>query len=1516
MKTNLQRLLLLLLLSPLCMVASAAIGEVTKANSELTHVDVGGSTLSSITLTVTLGADEVPNGMAMLRTSTDPKNQVNNGANFLVDGTLTKTSSDATSSTWTISWRNVPAGDYKVYFKQTGGTAQTELGDVTINTIETPTPEPPTVTFDIVNEACKAPGSITINIAGGKPGFTVKGNVYTSGNAEKTPINVTTTDRALIIKDLIAGEYVRVTVTDADGLTTGNDEIWSEKVGNSSVKVSHDDWGHWKQNIYLMQTADCTFDYYLRLIIDCNDEKAVAEQTQMLARTLRLLRWNYTEEYPMEYMPAYDYTKGTKHYRFFRISSSVVNNNLTYYGLKYETMCDGKVETRNSYSQVKNLANMMHLTTSSSATLNPETCEYENKNFKVNYDFAGNGNAYYAYMNSYYFFLNDGAHKYAKVYKQKADGTYETEPVKTDVLMPTNAFKAPFSGSFTVEEPGKYKLVYGTPDCPRSYIEKEFEIEAPKPEFVEFGDQFMSPTIDPKLGIHGNTAGLRIAVKNATAPLKFTLKRPDGKTSFVVTDFLSNKEYPTTIDFPQEIIYKTARTKEGYFFGDLPEGEYELEVEDKCTNTATYNFTITSDKLQTYTPKNTDGYKDGVYIGVDCNGNNTVKFDFGPKANTLAYGYKTSDRKSGSSTGKTWSKTDVPMGKNYFAVVYAPELENADGYNRSYNYIYSAIAKEARERNLSMSEIDSNKARDYDYAPYSADFDEITGGDAFEVFGAMCDLESDNTGIISVGPKAGTNVSMPVKYELFNADKDGNVASGATAINTFESSDASNVYTAWNGLAKGFYAVKITYGNGCTMKKIVEVNASGIPDPIYDSGRKVAKEITIDITRGMKPIDLALPVSTYIYDVKWIDITNNKENKEPLPKGTGNEYYATFTETGDYTYRVQTNFTDNAGCNGSSGGYKDIIFHVIKANYWMGTNGTDFSTASNWTANRVPATGEDIVFATEENYGENAVNDCRLTNGTESLNFEAGKLENQSAVAMVIPAGSGLKVTNMVGFEHKTGDPVRLKIEAEADKPNGAFVYAGAPSDAKVFAEVQMNVKSTKLAEATTWTDKVEGSPTKEQDLKVEYTDQFFGIPFQKTSSAWFGGSYIYKYDEATNASNKFYQKFTGLKAKEMMTAFAGYSIRSTAAEAKVKSMKGYLNLGDVTLTLTRKASLVTGASGSDAVKHWGLGQNLFGNSYTAPMKVSGLTLPDALDKTIYMYNTGSGKDWGDATSQSGTSAGTYLAVPVNTASQQGVNEIPSMQGFLLKFIGDETTVNGANVTVDLKYDNLLTDAKLVQMAKGYTFGTNTKPGVVRFILNGEDVSDVMWLFEQPGTSDNFDNGWDGQKLGAEMMSSMIYSDSKAGKLQVNTTDDLTKANITIVTAKPGRYVLNLSRKDLPQYSDLKLIDSKAKMIVPFEGDALEYEFDVTGNGVLDHRFKLMNTTATTFGNLPTEIQGVTTVTWNGPAVVYTVSGERVANVRQPEDLNRLKAQLPNGVYIVSMQVDGKTVSQKMVITK
>ena len=47
---------------------------------------------------------------------------------------------------------------------------------------------------------------------------------------------------------------------------------------------------------------------------------------------------------------------------------------------------------------------------------------------------------------------------------------------------------------------------------------------------------------------------------------------------------------------------------------------------------------------------------------------------------------------------------------------------------------------------------------------------------------------------------------------------------------------------------------------------------------------------------------------------------------------------------------------------------------------------------------------------------------------------------------------------------------------------------------------------------------------------------------------------------------------------------------------------------------------------------------------------------------------------------------------------------------------------------------------------------------------------------------------------------------------------------------------------------------------------------------------------------------------------MYNMSGDRVTSVSLPEDMKRLKTQLPAGVYIVSMQVDGKTVNRKLVV--
>lgn len=1010
------------------------------------------------------------------------------------------------------------------------------------------------------------------------------------------------------------------------------------------------------------------------------------------------------------------------------------------------------------------------------------------------------------------------------------------------------------------------------------------------------------------------------------------MKRTDDKKEFVVTDFVDDKPYTKRIDFPQTVKYNELRG--AYFIADLPEGGYILEVNDKCGNTANCRFSITTNNLQHYKPKRDEGYKDGVYVGVDCDGNNIVKLNFGPEAKNLAYAYEC-NLHSGSASGhrEGWSSTEEESlkkmtGINYFGVGFSPQLFNGHA-NGNANYIYSAIAKEERYCNSDVLVIRPAEPGDYARKTYKFDFTDYADKAAFEVFGAMCNRDGKGTGIVSVGIAKGVNVALPVKYELYKTE-DGSTLTGEP-LRTYEATTTQDVLNVvWKDVEVGKYLVRTIFNGTCEGKKFVQVSPTDIPEPSVETenGFEVKSIINLDITDGMKPLHLYLPVSPYIYNVEWYDITNTPEKKV----FDGNDINVTFNEPGVYTYQVRTTFTDRTSCPGSSGGDRIVKFYVTKTdkpNYWVGSTSEDFSTASNWTANKVPTYDEDIVFATEENNnGHAAERDCRLTEGESPLSFWAASLINESGKAMVVPAGSALVVkSGTVGFAHEikqdgSVDPVRLRIEASAeDVPNGTFIaqYPGAASD-KVFAEVQMFVRSRKLEQPTSWTDNLEGSPTKGWTFPVKYTDQFFGIPFKEMSSGMLGGSYIYKYDEAHNAKNQFYQKFVGLKAKAPMIAFAGYSIRNASTTPKVKTMKGYLDFNNVTLTLTQKAPKVNGATNqSDVVNYWGLGQNLFGNSYTAPISSAALAQVVAsthkVENTAYLYHTGSGKDWGDKF-ETGfeDGAGSYQAVPLFAASDLAFYVIPSMQGFLLQFTPEEVKPNGDNAVLTLDYNRVVTlDTNRPQLAKRFGAAPSETSGSVKFELTGEHVHETMWLLENANTSDDFDNGWDGFKLGAESMPTAIYSNAKSGMLQVNTTDDLTKANITVKTGKAGNYTLTLTRRRLNQYSDLKLVDLKLQQLVPFDGDKLSYMFTAGEGETATDRFTLVNTTATTFSDWTTSISSIGN-DMEGEVTVYTLSGQVVARFNLPQDKNLMKNSMKRGIYVLSVKNGTVTNNRKFIV--
>lgn len=1516
MRNYLQRMALLLLMLPLCMAVSAVtFVNVTRENSKVTKVDVG-EQLSSITLTVTLGANEALNGQAQLRSSTDETALVNNGSGFLSDNVLKQKTENP--NVWEITWLNVPVGKYKVYFQQSGGTTHTFLHEVEI--VEIPSTDPPVISFKVKDATCNTSptdtknGSITVNVEKGVAPFTYKATIHHADNTTEEKTLENTPNRAWIVDGLASGEYIDVTVTDSKGKT---DTKKSELVGFGKTSA------YIGQKIYIKQTGDCTFDYYFKATIKADNQDALEAQTDLLEKTLKLQKFGSNDLYDVKHVAAYDsYNELWKsYYRYFKISPAANLSLSSYYRIKYSTLCDGENDFNGYYDFVRSLASMMNVSTSSEGTLNPDDCTYKNAKLTITYDFQGGTGQYY-YLYSYYFM--DEAHRYAKLFKKNEDGTYPSTPVKADVPMPINEFNEDWEQTIEVAEPGTYKFVYA-PDCPNLKIEKEIVVEPIKPEFT-------SVSVLKKLGLHGNTAGISVQLGNVSYPLTLTVKRTDDKKEFVVTDFVDDKPYTKRIDFPQTVKYNELRG--AYFIADLPEGGYILEVNDKCGNTANCKFSISTGDLQHYKPKRDEGYKDGVYVGVDCDGNNIVKMNFGPEAKNLAYAYDC-NLHTGSASGyrEGWASTEEESlkkmtGINYFGVGFSPQLFNGHA-NGNANYIYSAIAKEERYCNSDEFVIRPAEPGDYARKTYKFDFADYADKAAFEVFGAMCNRDGKGTGMVSVGVAKGVNVALPVKYELYKTE-DGSTRIGEP-LRTYEATSAQDALNVvWKDVEVGKYLVRTIYNGTCEGKKFVQVSPTDIPEPSVETknGFEVKSIINLDITDGMKPLHLYLPVSPYIYNVEWYDITNTPEKKV----FDGNDINVTFNEPGVYTYQVRTTFTDRTSCPGSSGGDRIVKFYVTKTdkpNYWVGSTSEDFSTASNWTANKVPTYDEDIVFATEENNnGHAAERDCRLTEGDSPLMFWAESLINESGKAMVVPAGSALVVNSgTVGFAHEikqdgSVDPVRLKIEAsDKDVPNGTFIakYPGAASD-KVYAEVQMYVRSRKLEQPTSWTDNLEGSPTKGTTFPVKYTDQFFGIPFKEMSSGMLGGSYIYKYDEAHNAKNLFYQKFVGLKANAPMTAFAGYSIRNASTTPKMKTLKGYLDFNNVMLTLTQKASKVNGAtSQKDAVNYWGLGQNLFGNSYTAPISSGALAQAMAstnkVENTAYLYRTGSGKDWGEKfETDDEDGAGSYQAVPLFAASDLAFYVIPSMQGFLLKFLSDEVKPNGDDAVLTLDYNWVVTlDSNSPQLAKRFGAAPSETSGSVKFELTGEHAHETMWLLENANTSDDFDNGWDGFRLGAESMPTTIYSNAKPGMLQVNTTDDLTKANITVKTGKAGNYTLTLTRRRLNQYPDLKLVDLKLQQLVPFDGDKLSYMFTAGESETATDRFTLVNTTAKSFADWAMSVSSVEN-DMEGEVSVYTLSGHMVAQFNLPQDKNLMKNSMKRGVYILSVKNGTVTNNRKYIV--
>ena len=643
----------------------------------------------------------------------------------------------------------------------------------------------------------------------------------------------------------------------------------------------------------------------------------------------------------------------------------------------------------------------------------------------------------------------------------------------------------------------------------------------------------------------------------------------------------------------------------------------------------------------------------------------------------------------------------------------------------------------------------------------------------------------------------------------------------------------------------------------------------------------------------------------------------------------------TLISNGTYTFVPNLDFTgtmpvvykvvNNEGISDKATLYLTSI--PPKDQLWIGSsdpaNGTDWNTPSNWNTNMVPTPGDNIIFATaENNSGKPAVNDLYVPVGTP---VEINDLTNESNKALVVPPTASITITGVVIGSETPGDVNKIRIKAEKEKANGSFIVQNEdPCSTIVYATVEMWSPAYQGA-SSTWVDNVVGSPTNGQDFTSSYLWQYFGVPVESIgANPAFAGSFLRKYDETINGTNQFYQKWEDLDNSSVLEAFKGYEVTQEAP--RLFTIPGKLNFCDATLTMTRKAPAVTGATGTD--EHYGLGQNIFANSFTSAIKIDKIEFPDEAQQTIYIYTTGRFGDWAEKKEtelayKDQRTAGSYVAVPRNTPFVTA-NEIPSMQGFLLKFLPPETTFNGSDVKVSLKYANGDIATKNTVQTRSAKAKDDSLLSYLHLNLQNESTIDNLWLVEREGTVAGFDNGWDGEKF-FETPTAFIYADTPDGPMQVSTNETLIGSAISFRANTTGEYLLTLTKNNLGNDADLQLVDRLEKVTIPLTEDTISYRFNSQA-GKFENRFRIQDAKVSTGleegdSQLMTayvEGQELVVVNYSGAEValsLYSASGQKLMTEIAGTTLSKYPLPYASGIYLLNMEgVTGTKKTVKIVI--
>ncbi|MBQ4393818.1 MAG: DUF4832 domain-containing protein [Paludibacteraceae bacterium] len=338
---------------------------------------------------------------------------------------------------------------------------------------------------------------------------------------------------------------------------------------------------------------------------------------------------------------------------------------------------------------------------------------------------------------------------------------------------------------------------------------------------------------------------------------------------------------------------------------------------------------------------------------------------------------------------------------------------------------------------------------------------------------------------------------------------------------------------------------------------------------------------------------------------------------------------------------------------------------------------------------------------------------------------------------------------------------------------------------------------------------------------------QYMGIPFSNTplAQSLFSGGYMYRWDETTAAG------WNSVTNSTTLNPFAGYCLSQSAA-------KTYEMTGTLCASSNRNLTVSHTSAGQS-------GANLFSNSWTAPIEIASFEDGDfstaAIDKTIYLFNTGSLAEYtaigGEA--NTGSSPGQFFAIPIHAAPYAvGLpTVIPPMQGFqVMTTATGGLTLNYARLTAPYDGSHLATEPLKAPKSE-------ETPDVLRLTVygqSGQSSSDRFYLLKHSACTEGFDNGWDGKKiLGSDVVS--LYSLSPDGNMAVDSRGEMLGTDIVFCAGTDTHYTIEMYYTGS---QTLYLFDRVEGVCVPIISGT-NYSFEAASNAAPSIRFRIIANDAT-----------------------------------------------------------------------